>query len=111
MNHTPDTILALARIAAQTASDQSELKQTTWFPCGFASIIIRPARGKFITYLKSQGIGSKNYGGGYRLSSYDVAEQSRDWCQSMNVKEDAVRAAVLVLNENGINAHAESRMD
>lgn len=104
-------ILQEAREAAQAASDISEGKQTTWFPCGFASYIIRPARGKFVTYLKKAGIGSKNYSGGYRLSSYDLCEQSRDWCQSMNVKEDALRAAYLVFAKHGIGGNVEARMD
>lgn len=104
-------ILDEARAAAQAASDASENAQTSWYPCGFASFIIRPARGKFVTYLKKAGIGGKNWNGGYRISSYDLCEQTAQWCQSMYVKEAGVRAAAKVFAKYGITGSAESRMD
>jgi len=107
----PSEIFEAAKAAAQTESNASEARQVTWFPCGFASVIITPARGPFVNYLKSIRVGGPNYGGGYRISSYDLSNQSVRWTQSMNVKEDATRAAVKVLRENGINARCESRMD
>jgi hypothetical protein len=100
-----------ARAAAQAASDHSESIQQSWYPCGFASFIIRPARGKFVTFLKKAGIGGSNYGGGYRISSYDLCSQSPQWCQSMNVKEDALRAAYLVFAKYNISGNVEARMD
>ena len=33
--------------------------------CGFAGVVIKPARGKFVSYLKSLGMGYKHYYGGY----------------------------------------------
>jgi hypothetical protein len=110
-NATPAQILEQARNAAQAASDASEKKQIHWFPCGFASTLIRPARGKFITYLKSIDVGGKSYRGGWDISSYQYSDQSQQWCQSMNVKEDASRAFSQVLNLYGINASVQSRMD
>lgn len=107
----PEAILKEAREAAQSASDASEARQVSWYPCGFAALIIRPARGKMITYLKKMGIGGKNYGGGYRVSSYDLSEQSNQWCQSMEVKSDATAAAARVFRDHGINAYCESRID
>ena len=58
-----------ARTAAQAESDASEARQTSWYPCGFAWIVIRPARGPFITWCKKNGIGSNAYGGGWPSSS------------------------------------------
>lgn len=107
----PEQIFNEACNAAQVASDASELKQDSWFPCGFASIKIHPARGKMVSFLKSRNIGSTSCYGGYRLSSYDFSSQSNRWAQSMNVKSDATAAAVKVLREHGINANLETRMD
>ena len=33
--------------------------------CGFAGVVIKPARGKFVSYLKSLGMGYKHYYGGW----------------------------------------------
>lgn len=110
-NPSPEQIMNLACKAAQAASDASEAKQSSWYPCGFANIVIRPARGKFVAFLKSRNIGGKNYGGGYYVSSYDFSSQSQQWCQSMYVKADATAAAARVLREHGINADTVSRMD
>ena len=107
----PEAIFTEACNAAQAESDASEQRQDSWFPCGFTSVIIRPARGKFITFLKSRNIGSLGYNGGWRISSYAFSSQSSEWCQSMNVKSDATGAAVRVLLDAGINAALETRMD
>jgi hypothetical protein len=78
--------------------------------CGFAWVKISPARGPFVSYLKKEGIGSKDsYEGGYRLSSYDCVPG--DHGQSMQRKEAACSAFVAVLKDNGINAYMGSRMD
>lgn len=78
--------------------------------CGFAWTVIRPARGPFVKFLKEQDIGSKNYEGGWYVSSYDLAPGTGH-SQSMQRKEAAVRAAVAVLNKHGINCYTYSRMD
>ena len=33
--------------------------------CGFAGVVIKPARGKLVSYLKSKGLGWKHYYGGF----------------------------------------------
>lgn len=114
MTATPEQIMTEARHAAQTESDASVARFTeadVMGACGFANIVISPARGKFITYLKAQGIGGKNYGGGYRISSYALSSQSGGWCQSIDVKENATEAAAEVMRSHGINAYCQSRMD
>ena len=85
-----------------------ETKQTYFVEggvCGFAWVKIRPARGKFVQWLKEQNIGSKdNYEGGYTI-----------WChefgQSLTRKEAFANAFAEVLRGYGINAYGQSRID
>ena len=82
--------------------------------CGFASVIIRPARGKFVSFMKKyfgsdaprQEIAScyKSYYGG-------LAIPCNKFGQSMEKKEAYCRAFALELSLDGINADVESRMD
>lgn len=72
--------------------------------CGFAWIKIRPARGAFVSYAKKNGIGHSAYGGGYSIWVSEFG-------QSIERKEAYARAYATVLTENGIKAHAESRLD
>ena len=74
-------------------------------PCGFAWINIKPARGKFVKYLKDNNIGRKDsYYGGYTIWVSGFG-------QSLDRKSAYARAFVKVLNENGLKAYAMSRMD
>lgn len=74
-------------------------------PCGFGWVNIRPARGKFVTYLKKTGVGSRDsyYGG------YTVYSQART--QSMAKNFAWASAFAEVLNIHGIKATAHQRMD
>ena len=72
--------------------------------CGFASIVIKPARGKFVSYLKSIGMGHKHYYGGWAVSV-------RHFNQSLTRKEAYADAFVDVLSEVGMRAYVDSRMD
>jgi hypothetical protein len=87
-------------------------------PCGFASVIIKPARGAFVTWCKKQvdsygrvGLGYKAYYGGWSLSSHNFTQGAGPLCQSMQLNEAICRAAAKVFTENGIVCHVESRMD
>ena len=73
--------------------------------CGFAWVKIKPARAKFVSYLKKAGIGDtdRSYGGYIIWIS--------EFGQSMSRKEAYAKTFSEVLNENGINAQAMSRMD
>jgi len=72
--------------------------------CGFAWVKM-PNRGKFVKFLKEQNIGRKDsYEGGYRI-------WISDFNQSMQKKESYARAFCEVLNQKGIKAFAQSRMD
>ena len=73
--------------------------------CGFAWVNIKPARGKFVTWMKKNNIGRKDsYYGGWTVWVSDFG-------QSMARKEDYARAFAGVLNEYGISANSMSRMD
>ena len=73
--------------------------------CGFAWVNIKPARGKFITWLKSMGIGRKDsYYGGWTVWVSDFG-------QSIARKENYARAFAKVLGDYGITAYNMSRLD
>ena len=72
--------------------------------CGFAGVVIKPARGKFVSYLKSIGIGNKHYYGGYYVSV-------REFGQSLTRKEAYAEAYAKVLSEAGFKCYVDSRMD
>ena len=72
--------------------------------CGFAGVVIKPARGKFVSYLKSIGIGNKHYYGGYYVSV-------REFGQSLARKEAYAEAYAKVLGEEGMSCYVDSRMD
>lgn len=78
------------------------------YPCGFAWIVIRPARGPLVTYLKKQGIGYKGHGGGWNVS----ASKLDGWMgQNVEVKVRSCRAAADVLKAAGIECYVDNRLD
>ncbi len=72
--------------------------------CGFAGVVIKPARGKFVSYLKSIGMGYKHYYGGWYVSV-------REFGQSLTRKEAYAEAFAKVLGEVGMRCYVDSRMD
>lgn len=79
------------------------------YPCGFAWIRIKPARGKFVTYLKANKIGrGDEYFGGHLISATQISGWNG---QNMDSKEAICRAAVEVLAKYGINCDIVSRID
>jgi hypothetical protein len=72
--------------------------------CGFASITVKPANSAFAKYLKLHHRAHKSYYGGVSLPV-------RDFNQSLQKKEAYAYAFAKVLNQAGINAYVESRMD
>jgi hypothetical protein len=72
--------------------------------CGFASVTVKPANSKFAKFLVANGLGRKGYGGGVCMSI-------RDFNQSLQKKETYAYAFASVLNEHGIKAYVESRID
>ena len=78
--------------------------------CGFASVVIKPARGKFVAELKKRKIGYVGYYGGYSVSSWEFAPSIRR-DQSYERACAAAEGAVEVLRSYGINAYIDSRID
>jgi len=72
--------------------------------CGFASVTVKPSNGKFAKYLVANGLARKGYGGGVCMSVHQFN-------QSLQKKEAYAYAFSSVLNEHGIKAYVESRMD
>ena len=72
--------------------------------CGFAGVVIKPARGKFVSYLKSLGMGHKHYYGGYYVPV-------REFGQSLARKEAYSEAYAKILSEEGMRCYVDSRMD
>ena len=72
--------------------------------CGFAGVVIKPARGKFVSYLKSLGMGHKHYYGGYYVPV-------REFGQSLARKEAYAEAYAKILSEEGMRCYVDSRMD
>ena len=72
--------------------------------CGFASIIVKPANSALAKYLKLNCGARKSYYGGVSLSVMAFN-------QSLQKKEAYAYAFAKVLNDAGINAYVESRMD
>ena len=81
--------------------------------CGFANVSIHPARGRFVTFMKKADVGSKGYGGGYRISYYDIMPKDHPYShtQSMSIKEEACEAFRDELRKYGMTVYAESRAD
>ena len=72
--------------------------------CGFAGVVIKPARGKFVAFLKENDYGNKHYYGGYRMGCLLFG-------QSLTRKEAYCEAFAKVLGEEGIRCYVDSRMD
>lgn len=72
--------------------------------CGFASIIVKPANSSFARYLKLHHRAHKSYYGGVSLPV-------REFNQSLQKKEAYAYAFAQVLNQAGISAYVDSRMD
>ena len=108
----PANMYQEAREAAMEAATQFVEKHGEPMFCGFASVTIYPARGRLVSWLKDNKIGSNGYRGGWRISSYDVMKgHSHCSTQSLDIKETACDAFCDVLKKYGIEAYAEGRAD
>jgi hypothetical protein len=102
-----DTLLANAFTAARVAADEMIAKHPDqWYPCGFAWVAIKPARGPVVKALKEADAGYVSSEGGYH-----VYNPSRNPTQWMDAKIAGADAFAKVLREAGIKAYTESRID
>ena len=86
-----------------------DYSKDTWYVsdgvCGFAWVNIKPARGKFVKFLKDNNIGRKDsYYGGYTIWVSGFG-------QSLERKSAYARSFAKVLDDNGLKAYSMSRMD
>lgn len=87
INTTIEEALACASKATSLYLAQNP---DAWYPCGFAEVRIRPARGPLVTALKKLRLGGTAiYGGGYAISN-----PSRNGTQSMAAKAVGARAFI-----------------
>ena len=105
---TQTTVTPMIVTQAANPLDDSSAVVKAWVVndgvCGFASVIIKPANSKFAKFLVANQLGRKHYAGGVSMSI-------RDFNQSLTKKEAYAYAFAKVLNDNGINAYVDSRMD
>ena len=94
---------------ATAAARASTVGAADGYPCGFAWLHIKPARGPLVKFLKEKKIGRRDeYWGGYIVS----ASQIDGWMgQNMDVKENSVMAAIAVLRKYGFECNLKSRID
>ena len=107
-----DMFLNARKVAVKAVDDYMKDKEEPLY-CGFASVSIHPARGKFVKFMKNAGIGDNGYRGGYRISYYDIMPQDHQYrtTQSLDIKEVATEAFRDELRKYGMTAYADSRAD
>ena len=110
--HPADMFLNARKVAIK-AVDDFVAKHGEPMYCGFANVSIHPARGRFVSFMKKADVGSKGYGGGYRISYYDIMPLGHQYrsTQSLDIKEVATEAFRDELRKFGMTAYADSRAD
>jgi hypothetical protein len=82
-----DAIHVAQVAAALTAKTLIDTNPETWYPCGFAWVIIKPARGPLVEALKILGLGRTSETGGFMV--YNPSSNPTQW---MDAKEAGARA-------------------
>ena len=108
----PGVIWTEACVAGKTAVEEYHREYGEPKKCGFGHVNIRPARGKFVNFLKKVGVGNLGYNGGYNVSYYDIMDDHKySYTQSMDLKEEGCDAFAKVLHKYGIDAYSVSMAD
>ena len=107
-----DMFLNARKVAVKAVDDYMKDKEEPMY-CGFASVSIHPAKGKFVKFMKDAGVGDNGYRGGYRISYYDIMPQDHKYrtTQSLDIKEVATEAFRDELRKYGMTVYADSRAD
>lgn len=106
-----DAIYREAKEAAIAACDEAlkpygGVEPRTHMECGFAWVVVRPATSPFIRWCRKQGLGRKNYEGGWLFWN------PTSWGgQFMTPKAAGAAAFAEVLRKHGIDARADCRLD
>jgi hypothetical protein len=104
---TIEDIITEAFEAAKAATDAYiAANPDQWYPCGFAWVNIRPARGPLVNALKVMKAGSRGYSGGL-----EIWNPSGHNTQCMDAKFAGAKAFADVLKSRGYQCTAQSRMD
>jgi hypothetical protein len=108
-------VVGNAKAIVGPGSNEIDYSQKTYYVpsgvCGFAGVRIRPARGKFVAWLKIMKVGRPDtYYGGYYVPSYEFAPSTRR-SQSYEVACAAANAAAAVLASYGLKVYVDSRLD
>lgn len=105
---TPQEIFETAQERAYEAARLAMIEHDQFAgECQAAWIIVRPARGPFVSYLKKIGHGDRGDYGGWEV---DVKTPAELRGQNGEIKEAAVRAFAQVLKDNGIRASVHTRL-
>ena len=108
----PGIIWTEACVAGKTAVEEYHAQYGEPMYCGFGHVSIRPARGKFVNFLKKVGVGDLGYNGGYNVSYYDIMDDHPlSHTQSLDLKEACVDAFAHVLQKYGLDAWGVGRAD
>lgn len=95
---------AQAACAAHIAANPN-----VWWPCGFAWVKIKPARGRLVAAMKHMGIGyTDDVEGGYSI--WNPAGGSTQWMDAKQVGCDAF-VAVLKKHYPALRVQTHTRMD
>lgn len=112
--------LAAAHAAAKAKDESMPPEQSRGLDCGFAWVVIKPARGAFVTWAKKpvvqdhdgkyHSLGeTRSYGGGgFEIWYSRLHDRST---QSIDVHRAACVAYAEVLQRHGIDCRVRSRLD
>ena len=93
--------------AQKATAEYIDANSISEYPCGFAWVNIKPARGPLIELMKRMGLGRRDeYAGGWTIWN-----PSGHLTQNMYVKEAGAMAFAKVLRDAGYKASAHTRMD
>ena len=90
---TPDEIYKdLQKVARDTATEFQKKYGEPMY-CGFADVLVKPARGKFVKYLKENDLGYNGHPSGYKISWHKIINGHKaSGSQSMDLKEHVMQA-------------------
>lgn len=106
-NIDPAELIQQAMMAASEATAQYLSENSEWYPCGFAWVNIKPARGPVVAKLKDLNLG---YSDSY-LGGYTVYNPSKNSTQSMYAKEAGARAFANIFKAHDVKVSVGTRMD
>lgn len=116
----PQEILTAAYAAADkaiAAEVAREPENPYALDCGFAWVVVKPARGPFITWCKKQIAAAEGTRGKLRFGRSEYGGGWTFWCpgdfrgQSVRIIKQGARAFCAVLTANGLDAAVHSRLD